>query len=104
MAKKKKTKAKPKAPKFNHIFLSPNQVGHLIDGAINNMVDLKIHADEVGFKFLIVLDQVVDKGCIPVTQEPKTDEEHVDILCAHLIAELFDFIEVALPIRQPDGK
>lgn len=98
MTKRVKTK------KIKNIELSSNQVGHLIDGAVENLVDLKIHSDETGHRFLLILECLADDSCIPVNKEPKTDKEYFDIICAHEIAELDRYIEVILPIKLEDGK
>lgn len=93
-----------KTKKIDPIFLSSSQVGHLINGSVKNLIHLNVHADDTGYKFLLVLDCIVPEACIPVDQEPHSEEECDEIIGAHTILELADYIEVILPVKHIDGK
>jgi hypothetical protein len=89
--------------KEKSIKLTINQVAHIINGSIKNLIDLKTNESEEDHRFLLILDCLTKEDCIPVTQEPKTDQQYVDIICAHAIDELDRFIEVILPVKGSDG-
>jgi hypothetical protein len=96
MPKKKSKKSQP-IP----VDLTANQVGHLITGAVKNLIDLDLHVSEEGIKYLLILDCIVPEGCIPASQEPD-DEEIDNIIDAYTINELRDYFEAILSIRR-DG-
>lgn len=97
MPKKRKPKEAPRP-----VFLSPNQVGTLIEGAVQNLIDMQIHADPTGYKFLIIPRCIFEEDCIPVNQEPESDEEYFQIFCAHLIPELGEYVEMVIAIKSQD--
>lgn len=95
----KNTKSKKSSP----VFLSASQVSHLIGGAVKNLVDIKFHESEEGYRFFLIVDCINPEDCIPVDQEIESDEEYLDILLAHGLPELAEYFEAVVPIR-PDGK
>jgi hypothetical protein len=90
--------------KLKPVLLSPNQIGHLIWGTVKNLVDLSIHADVDGARFLLILECVSPKDCIPANQEPKSDQEKLDITGAHTVLELMDYFEAIVSVKHEDGK
>jgi hypothetical protein len=95
--------AKKKVKKVDPIYLTSNQVMHLIYGTIRNLIDLQVHYTDTGYHFLLILDCVIPDGCIGVREEPETDEEILDILCAHSVPELSEYFDNILSVSQ-DGE
>ena len=98
MKKKKKSKS------YKPVLLSPTQVGDLIHGAVRNLVDLKTHVDDDGYRFLLTLDCIVPEECIPANQEAESEEETLDIMAAHTVLELSEYFEAILAIKHEDDK
>ena len=98
MTKKKKSK------KTNPVYITPAQVGHLINGTIKNLIDFKFHADEEGIRFLLVLDCIAPETCISINKEPESEEEIFDIMCAHAVPELSEYFENVMRVKIEDGK
>ena len=87
---KKKTKNKVKTV---GVSLSVRQIQHLVEGALSNAIDVIGGVDGDGLRFFIVLECLSPDDCIPADQEPEDDDEMADILCAHGVCELSEFIE-----------
>lgn len=96
-------KKKKKVSKPDPVFLSSAQVGDLIYGAVKNIIDLKTHVDDEGYKFLLILDCIVPEECIPSGQEPENEEESFDIMAAHTVLELSEYFDAILSVKQEDG-
>lgn len=93
--------AKKKKPQ---VFLSSQQVAHIIHGSAKNLIDLKIHEDEEGYRFLLILDCMAPDECIPHDEESEDDDEVFDIICAHSIFDLSDWFDVIVSVQHEDGK
>jgi hypothetical protein len=85
------------------VLLTPGQVGHLITGTFKNLIDFKVSAEADGLRFLIILDCVFPEGCIPVEQEPETEDEALDIMNCHIVTELEGFFEAIMRVKWEDG-
>jgi len=93
--------AKKKVPQ---VFLSALQVAHLISSSAKNLIDLKIHEDEEGYRFLLILDCISPEECIPHDQESDSDDEIFNIICAHNIFELNDWFDAIISVKHDDDK
>ena len=83
--------------------LSLNQVKHLIGITIRNAVDLVGRNEKDGYRFVVLLDCLNPEECIPHNQMPETEEEQIDIMCAHRLMEISPFLANLMSIRR-EGK
>lgn len=102
MTKKKKTEEEQR------IALSLAQIEQLIRGAIPNVEEVMIATtSDTSFKFILILDPLYDEEKVPANCEKLhelEDEEYVDLVCAHGVAELFDFFEDTKIVEGPESE
>jgi hypothetical protein len=82
--------------------LSLNQFETLIAISLRNSLDVVGKETPNGYQFLILLDCLAPEDCIPHDEIPEGEEEIHEILDAHGITELSDFLSNILGMRRDD--